>query len=40
MIAAVPANGAVPLPSVPRRPVTIPTTETPPPPQTPDRQPA
>lgn len=34
MIAAVPANGAVPLPSVPRRPVTIPTTETPPPPQT------
>lgn len=30
MIAAVPANGAVPLPSVPRRPVTIPTTETPP----------
>ncbi len=34
MIAAAPANGAVPLPSVPRRPVTIPTTEKPPPPQT------
>lgn len=34
MIAAAPADGAVPLPSVPRRPVTIPTTEKPPPPQT------
>ncbi|QUR67566.1 type VII secretion-associated serine protease mycosin [Mycobacterium spongiae] len=34
VIAAVPADGAVPLPSVPRRPVTIPTTEKPPPPKT------
>ncbi|MCV7147630.1 type VII secretion-associated serine protease mycosin [Mycobacterium riyadhense] len=34
MIAAAPANGAVPLPAVPRRPVTVPTTEKPPPPQT------
>ncbi len=37
MIGAAPANGAVPLPAAPRRPVTIPTTEPPPkapPPQT------
>ncbi|WP_134427855.1 type VII secretion system ESX-5 serine protease mycosin MycP5 [Mycobacterium ulcerans] len=34
MIGAAPANGALPPPAVPRRPVTIPTTEKPPPPQT------
>lgn len=34
MIGAAPANGAVPLPAVPRRPVTIPTTEKPPTPST------
>ncbi|CAM4417874.1 Subtilisin DY [Mycobacterium basiliense] len=34
MIGAAPASGALPPPAVPRRPVTIPTTEKPPPPQT------
>ncbi|BAV41358.1 type VII secretion system ESX-5 serine protease mycosin MycP5 [Mycobacterium ulcerans] len=34
MIGAAPANEALPPPAVPRRPVTIPTTEKPPPPQT------
>lgn len=34
MIGAAPANGAVPLPATPRKPVTIPTTEPPPKPST------